>query len=753
MRPQTTAVLLAGTLVIGACSGGDDVDTATPESPPASITAPGDAATDTTSPDDEPDDAATTTAPTAAPTTAPADEPSAPPTTLPRPIVDGLVEVDADGNIISDEVPALGPISYDEVVDFGIEAGIWDERDGLTRVLGWVLGIVPGDQVPGVSEIVYPDLGDVLQRANALALSGDFTEDELATLRSYYQFFAPPASARDAVGAAPTGFARPQGFAAAPAQSSDGCTTIDPNMYDPDAVFASCYDMLSRTSRGVQLRVFVPRSFQDDPQALNLGPTALAALETSVFAYEGLGELGDMDLVLTDAQIAESDGLAGVATVTAYWGTVTTEGCPITIFGNAWAESPEVFEQVVAHEAWHCVQHYDGFPMAVPSGTAWYREGGAHFFSNVAFPDNNYEHRVMGAFDRRSVDRPIHALSYDTWMFWQYLSNLRGERYVADLQRSMMNAGGNGAGQLDDLDEEFHNFVVEFAAGTLKDQNGGALRQATNYISNLRDVTKEDEGRKVEMKKSKQYVAARYRLEYDKELRVFQSDQSATGGRFSSAEWPERSTLDSWKAVAPEVRTECTEKSRYAFVGTSTEADQTFVVQIDKIEEAACDPCVLGTWSLQLDTFQSMLENAMAAQGGGLPPGISWEFGGAYYIQFVDEEVVREQRDGLTIGFAMEGVGGFTTTIDSFATGTYQADGETITVQDLVEAYARVSTNVPLGGTFDFPSAIDQASGEYRCDDETLTIEIAGFDPIVWDRVDKILEPDEGDSTATDAQP
>lgn len=172
-------------------------------------------------------------------------------------------------------------------------------------------------------------------------------------------------------------------------------------------------------------------------------------------------------------------------------------------------------------------------------------------------------------------------------------------------------------------------------------------------------------------------------------------------------------------------------------------------MQIDKVEEAACDPCVLGTWSLQLETFRSMIENAMAAQGGVIPADVNWSFGGAYYIQFVDQEIVREQRDALEILFGMDGVGAFSMTVDSFATGTYNADGERLTVNNLVESYNRVTTSLPFGGSYSFPSAIDQGTGSYVCDDDTLTVTIDGFDPVVWDRVDKILEPPAGDVTTS----
>ena len=728
IRRIVVAMVVLGTL--GACSAG----AADPSS------------------DQDPTDVEPTTGPatdgdTTVPPTVPVD--AAPVTTLPRPTT--LIIDDAgNGDPVEQEVAVIGPVTFDEVIDFGIEAGIWDEREGLTRVLGWLFDDVATDQVPGIEEVRFPDLSAVLRRANALALGNEYDEADLATLRKYYEVFAPPAEALDSTpSASPSDFAGPQGFAGRSTQAAaNGCSPIDPDDWDPAVIFATCYDRLSKEVAGVQLRVFVPRSFADDPVALNLGPTALSALEHSVLTYQDLGTIGDMDLIITDAQLNASDGLAGVAGSTAQWDTLTVVGCPISMLGNAWDSGPEEFEQVVAHEAWHCVQHYDGFPETVPAGTAWYIEGGAEFFSNVAYPSNNHEISSTLTFDSRSLTMPLHRLSYDAWIWWQYLSNQYSERYVADLHRSMTQSGGNGVDQIADLDEMFHNFIVEFTAGTIKDQDGGAIDRAHQYLFIVGDITKEFAGRERTIP-VEQFVGARFQLAYQPKLRVFQSDVTTTGGRFSAVERQQREILSEWTGLPPEVRSKCNDKAWYVFVGTSLEADQTFTMQIDRVEEAACDPCVLGTWSMRLDTFKSMIQNGMAAEGGALPDGITWDFGGAYNIQFVDDEVVREQRDRLAIMFGMQNVGNFSVVIDSFAEGTYTADGERLVVNSLVESYNLVTANIPGGGSGTFPSALDQGTGTYECGTETLTISVDGFDPVVWDRIDKILEPQAGDVTTT----
>ena len=182
----------------------------------------------------------------------------APVTTAPRPSEPMIV--DEDGGLVEQDVAALGPLTFDEVVDFGIDSGIWDERDGLTNVLGWVLGEVASDQVPGIDEVVFPDLGDVLRRANALALGDEYNESELVSLRAYYEVFAPPADSLDAATlASPEDLVGPQGFARPAAQgATSDCAPVDPADWDSAVVFSSCYDVLTQEVAGVRLRVFVP---------------------------------------------------------------------------------------------------------------------------------------------------------------------------------------------------------------------------------------------------------------------------------------------------------------------------------------------------------------------------------------------------------------------------------------------------------------------------------------------------------------
>jgi hypothetical protein len=264
-------------------------------------------------------------------------------------------------------------------------------------------------------------------------------------------------------------------------------------------------------------------------------------------------------------------------------------------------------------------------------------------------------------------------------------------------------------------------------------------------------VTREEEGQTIEMA-TESLVATRYKVRYAKQLRVVQSDQTTdAGGRHAMVLKDERRDLEAWKQIPPEVRSECEKVVDYIVVATAPENTYTVKMQVDDVEVAVCDPCLLGGWSLQLDTFGEMLRTGMASAGTPMPPGTSFEFvGGEYLVAFDDEGKLTEQRDALAVRVGQEGVGSLDLAIDSFAAGDYTADGENITATDIVEDYARVSFSIPgmggfgIGGSsvFTFSGDTTGGAGTYECNRDNLTITVESFSPIVWDRVDRIPEPE-----------
>ncbi|MFV1991451.1 MAG: hypothetical protein ACC652_12000, partial [Acidimicrobiales bacterium] len=482
---------------------------------------------------------------------------------------------------------------------------------------------VPAEQVPGVGDILTGETSDVLARANALALSGDYSDDELAELKRWYELAVPS----DEVIAMLSSSAVRQPEAAGPpeptviqtnadntvfqqanfsAQAPANCVPVDSDDFSDWGVIEGCYEKFEDVVEGVTLQVLYPSWYKDDPTLENLPLLAREALSKSISIYSSLGEIGDVMVVFSLADTTGSDGTLAVANDTAQWGTETpAAGCPITVFPAAF-DGDGPFQQTIAHETWHCVQFYNGSPLGVAAGTEWIREGGAEYFSNVVYPDVNDEHLWLGKFDNDSRTKPLGSLSYDAWIWWQFLANRQSPKAVADLQQQMIDAGDGGTGGLASYGPTFQRFVMEFMAGTISDANGTKLPRGRRIIGPRSTVSKNDEGKTLTFE-AKPFVAARFVIAYDEQLRVFESDKTTTPGELAMVEAGKRNDLNAWKQVFPEVRSKCEAKSNYLVVATTDKGTHSAKIQIDRIEEASCDPCMLGTWSLDLDTFGTMI--------------------------------------------------------------------------------------------------------------------------------------------------
>jgi hypothetical protein len=643
------------------------------------------------------------------------------------------------------EEPVPGPRTYDEVVDAGIEAGRWDELAGLELVLGYAMGGVPRDQVPGVESVVGIELSDLLSRGTELALSGEYSDDQLSELRRWYELAVPGAEQIERLAATSpeatttsnganvrlgAAFAAAAVVASAQRVAQNDCAPVDAEDFSSWAVVEGCYRVFQDSVARVTLRVFYPVWYDDDPFYGDLALRAREALLASADRYAPLDEIGDMDLIfsLTD-QTAGPGNTAAVANHDVTFSQASRGGpCPITVFPGAF---PHGFETTVAHEAWHCVQREAGYPRGVAAGHAWYREAGATYFSFLVYPATYW----FDDFDKYSRKTALYDLSYEAWVWWQYLGSRESPRAIADLHKQMSQTSDGGRGLIEPYSAIFHRFVIELVAGTIPAPGGGTLPQSRYAIGPFHTVGKDDTGKELEFAAEK-FVAKRYFAFYDEKLRVFESEASDPGTNVSMVESTQRDDLAAWKGVFPEVRSKCKDKVAYWVVSTPDDRSATGKIKIDTIEEAVCDPCLLGTWDLDLDSFQSMIMGAIDA-GGGMPPGTSFDIAGNYYIAFDEDAEVREQRDNLTIrssfqGFSMDVV------IDSFARGTYSADGETLEITNLVDDYV----NVSLGGdTFAQDSRVLVGAGTYECRTDDMTLTVESFEPLQWTRVDKILEP------------
>lgn len=658
------------------------------------------------------------------------------------------------GELTETEIEGVGPVTYGDVVDKGIEAGTWDEVEGLRLVLGYAVGAVPSENVPGIDEILTAEFTDVLDRVGELLESGATSDEQLDR---WYDLARPSqstisdliagASGPDALGegvSVSAGFKSPlvtAVHAAMIAQGSDGCKPIDADGFSDWGTWAKCYLLLEDTVDGTTVRVLYPKSYTEDENLAELPQRTLDAMRLSAKTYSGFSTIGDTTTIFSMAEAPEG-GTVAVATDGVRGDDNTyAQGCPITLFPSANKAGRE-FEQTVAHEFWHCTQVYSGYTELAADLTSWIVEGGAEYFSNVVYPSVDDEHRTLRAFDVNSGEKPIWKASYAAWIWWQFLANGGSPGAVADLMLTMVTAGDGGLAALEQYGPDFQRFTVWYMAGTITDASGIPIPPGTIFNKPVRRVTKDDKGSQYDFD-TPQWVAARFLISYAEQLRVFQSAEASSGAPIAMVEKENRHVLGAWSATYPEIRSKCTKDAAYVLVSAGGDKDNTASVTIDEIEKATCDPCVLGTWTLDLESFEAMILNNAASGGQSLPPGTSLDITGAYYLSLDDEGGLQQQRDGLTMSMSSGG-NSIEFVINSFSVGMYNADGEVMTIENITDLFTEVTASIPGLGDQTFvqaPAFDDGASGAYSCDADFMTVTMDGPTPQLWERIDKILKP------------
>ena len=592
------------------------------------------------------------------------------------------------------------PPSLERVVANGAASGDWTLAEGTTEALRWAAGEVDNDDLAAlVSD--HGELTGLLRHAQDAIADPDTPDDLRAELHRLLDVLAPSPAALDAVSqpaetyqaaadteaaeteAAPrdTVVAAATGVRAAPSPApmlaqdagpgttpgteySFACSGLAADGLDVAELTTGddpCYLWIERTVEAARLRVYYPLEWSEDDTLEGTAHGMLDALDISTQVYADYGEVGDVNLAisqLTEATWPEAHQVT--------W----QDACQITVFPSAAARGPEAIGQTVAHEVFHCVQ--DGnFETEPYDSHKWWMEGSADFYSNVVYPTTNDEHLRIADFNTNSLDQSIFEMSYENTVFFQHLANLYGTHGLWDLLQEVTPGGASAAqaamAARGDMDEVFHDFVIFFITGSIADTGGGVLDPGTPVGKSLTEISEADDYDF----ETRPFVATRYGVRYDSERAFTQSTSLDGQGRGSSAEQPVRDIPQEWGGLPDTIRTRCDEPAKWPLVVTSVQDDATFTIEVSEVERGICDGCVLGYWDLDVDTF----EQSMIARLGA-PPELGVE--GSGFVDFADDGTWTGERNlSFTGEFGAAAFG-----MDAPTAGDYEADGEMISMPD-----------------------------------------------------------------------
>ncbi|MEM7802273.1 MAG: DUF6055 domain-containing protein, partial [Chloroflexota bacterium] len=286
-----------------------------------------------------------------------------------------------------------------------------------------------------------------------------------------------------------------------------------------------CFYKETVKGEAAEATLYLPQFDLDDPRYPYI-VYALAATQESINTYEKWGTMPDFQMQFSPLStpgttLADADP--------------NTSLCHINVYGGAFNQDPEDFQQTLAHEIFHCYQffNYKG-QVYGPSNNAedWWLEGTAQYFSNVVYPAANDEYKYEDSFTEDSRIKSITKMDYETFLFFQFLGNTIGDEGILALLNEMPTNGSHdeqtiALSKVANMELLFHQFAQQFVDRSIADSSGvivmqDPLRNDEQGLNAEREVTKEGD---VELDTSIRgpFVIARIKVTYKSGARYDQT--------------------------------------------------------------------------------------------------------------------------------------------------------------------------------------------------------------------------------------
>jgi len=602
-------------------------------------------------------------------------------------------------------------VDAEELIDAGVNAGVWTEVDGVRAVISILVGELSPDALPALDELPHHFHSGVLDRAELLlndpSVDGAVRAD-LVRLTSFFFDDSPAGADAETVDDGDE-----EGAAGAPnvelvsftAQVGGGGACGSNESLDEAALFDAdntrlCYQRIVSDDGDT---VFVPVT----PDAIDASDQIFAIIDQARIGYDQLAgsELQEVKILLSprpsppDATSSAGDSLAHVASHSA-------TSCRIAVFGtDTFLAGGPHFRFTIAHELFHCIQDTWGGDFGSDELT---REGGADFFAYRLLGECPGPQVALGTIlDTQTATGSLLDSGYAGWFFWAFLDehgHLNAEG-IAQLHKSVSAGIPVDTGLeavVGDLPAVMNEFYVRLVGpGLACDFRGSAFT----------DLFIVDKTGPVELDASL-WQGTRYQFIYAQKKMFEQSDRGP--GPIGMAKFDERSAEGDWVVHEPEIRSTCDDDEAWMVVVTAPTADTLHTVEVTKTEDGACDPCLIGHWELDLGTV-SEFYNSLAAGG----PGVSFDISGSWMLEFTSSSsgpaTFSDDKD-IGIGIS-DPSGSISVPAVGGGSGPYASDGEAFTITGYTDM-----TQASFGGV-DSPWTTSSGSGgfPYTCENDTLT--------------------------------
>ncbi|PKN93901.1 MAG: hypothetical protein CVU44_08790 [Chloroflexi bacterium HGW-Chloroflexi-6] len=506
----------------------------------------------------------------------------------------------------------LPPADFVELYRQKVDSGEWSEAQGLIEFLKAAraeaeIELPQGFEEQELNGIValarlYLQTGMDEAARNEIKLLLDLLFPSEETLLAYA---IPESEAR--VGSVKLAAPAPQAAENCAELWSTGFPAIGGSSYP-------CFFYGQNTVDGVENRVYMPLAWHGDASKIAYYEYTLEAMRQAALTYLPHGPMPRTYAVFAFDLGAALDLYAESA------GQVAGEACPIVIYPPALLMEPGTFKQAIAHEMFHCFQEQNirrgaGYD---PVMAAWFVEGSAEYFSNLAYPEVDYEYRNIQKLNERSLTLPLHRLAYGNFLFFQHMGNQWGDEKVIEMLKAMPLTGSfqdalNAIVAYPGLIDLYESYARAFLANQVADTSG-ILYPYTPVFARTTLFGGSQNG---ELPHNA-FVLYREKFIYQPGREyTFSTGISRNEARIGTApiEFP------AWQAPTWQVDTSCNQWEYMTYsIGVSVNSLGGLAdYAVNAVEVAAdrpCEQCLIGTWKLDPTSYLLYANSLFPARMG-----------------------------------------------------------------------------------------------------------------------------------------
>lgn len=500
------------------------------------------------------------------------------------------------------------PTSFDDVLLAEVESGRATYEEALIALLRSFLGEGLEDLPEGTDRALTREGNAITERAHEYLATG--TDDAAkAEIERLLALLVPSPEALAAY-SIPEEQARGTAGLARPAAQED-CAALWRRGFPLDGAYP-CFVYRLGSAGGGAFGVYYPTAWpRDDPRREFLEATAEAA-GAAMDSFSTYGEIGPVTLIFslvpgTPTFLAETFSHHAQA----------GESCPILIYESALAYGIDNFKQTVAHEVFHCwqvTQLTGQMRGVVRADRMWWSEATAEYFSNTVYDEVDFEFRFADEFHQLSGGVPATSLGYTNAIFFQFLANELGDAEVIRLLRAMPEAGGSeqqlaALAAVPDIADLYHRFGEAYLDQQIRD-TGGEMWPGVPDVPYGEGGLRFPQDSGQTLAAAAPFVLARWGVEFEPDkVYTISAAEGGAPGLFSVRLGGPRS---GWGVFPPWLNSACPMDPIVLLVTNTTPGDAshevTVTTEIEDEDDVECDPCLLGTWQLDLDSYRTAFE-------------------------------------------------------------------------------------------------------------------------------------------------